>query len=539
MKRLPSLLPSVPLALFVAAALPFACPAEDEATPAPEANDELPPEEEFVEAEPNPLFDLFYKVDDLLTGGDTEAATEMIVGALDDPQYAKYRTDLATVVQRFLLYTKQDAKAREVFLETVRTEPETARPGFELIYSYYRNEDNAAAALAWARELLEQPLPDDMKRLATGWLLDGLLEAGDEDGFFAELPRLDEYEPAQACAVAASMCKAAYEREKFDLLAREIEAFRAASYGKEPAMERTVMLYDELTRAAKGDWAGVEAGFGDALATLEEPDLRFLLKRLVTGARRDNAEVAARLAETVLRSDAAKGYDGLRAIAAREWVALGVEADPASLPEHAATLRVLGVPASVELSAISRHFYTILDDLDTVRRVIAEFDELRPLLDDDSRRNSLDSLMLDAAFVTEDYERALAVIDAGIPDRDEAWHEMTRTKVQAHIALQKGDVDEAVAKFRAFMDIVAQGTETTTDPTSGVVHTPESILAFNAKRIGDIYAGAGRADEAAKAYGEARDYYAKALARAKGEGDEKGLGDETVAYLEKEIAAIP
>lgn len=538
MKRILPSFASISLVMLVAS-LPAVCSAEEDPVV-----DEAPVEEEYVEAEPNPLFDLFYKVDDLLTAGDTEAATDMIIGALDDAQYAKYRTDLATVVQRFLLYTKQDTKARELFLETVRTEPETARPGFELIYSYYRNMDDPASALAWARELLEQPLPDDMKRQATGWLLNGLLDAGDEDGFFAELPRLNDYEPDQACAVASEMCKSAYNREKYDLLAREIAAFREAPYGKEPAMERTILLYDKLTKAAQGDWSGVESDFAQVLSTLDETDLRFLLRRVLSTARQQShADVADRLAESVLRSEACKGYDNLRSIAAREWVSLGVESDPASLPDRAAALRALGLPANVVLSTISRHFYTILDNLPIVRRIIVEFDELRPLLEDDSRRNSLDSLMLDAAFVTEDYARALKVVEEGIPDRDETWHAMTRTKLGAHIALQKGDVDEAVRNFRAFMDIVAQSTETTTDPTSNVIHTPESILGFNAKRIGDIYSGAGRAEEAAKAYAEARDYYVKALARAKGEsgieGEEKGLGEETIEYIQKEMSAIP
>ena len=188
-------LPRTPLnALLLALpvlALPIVAPAQAEETP-------TDAEPDFMEVEPNPLYELFYKVDDLLTGGDKEGATEMILGALDDVQYAKQKGDLARVVQQFLIFTEQVPKAREIFLETVRTEPEIARPGFEVIYMYYQNQGDTEAAVSWARELLEQPLTPEMKQTAAGWLLNGLLNLGDEEGFFKELPVLDTFDPAVA-----------------------------------------------------------------------------------------------------------------------------------------------------------------------------------------------------------------------------------------------------------------------------------------------------------------------------------------------------
>ena len=529
MKRICLSFASTCLAFVFATGLPAVCAAQDE-----------PVDETLVEAEPNPLFDLFYKVDDLLTAGDKDAATAMIIGALDDAQYAKHRTDLATVVQRFLLFTEQDAKAREIFLEMVRTEPETARPGFELIHGYYQSKGQAEEALAWARELLEQPLPDDMRRTAVLWILHGLLESGDEDAFFAELPRLESFEPADACNVAAELCRSAYYKDRFDLLSKEIALFRAAPYGNDPAFSKTAAMYDLLSKAARSDWEGAEADFPKVLTLLDERDLRFVLQRVFANARQqNNTAVAERIAMATLRSDATSDFATVRQSAAREWVNLGVAADPTSLPDRAAELRALGLPADAVYSNISRHLYEVLDDKATMRRLIEELDVLRPLLSDDSHRNSLDTLMLDAAFVVDDFERALSIVEAGVSDRDEDWHTMTRAKLKAHLAQQKGDVDEAVKYFRAFMDCIAKTTDTNSDPTTNVVHTPESILGFNAKRIGDIYTKAGRATEAAAAYAEAREHFAKALETAKGTDEDKGLGPETVKYLEDEIKALP
>ena len=105
--------------------------------------------------------------------------------------------------------------------------------------------------------------------------------------------------------------------------------------------------------------------------------------------------------------------------------------------------------------------------------------------------------------------------------------------------MQKGDIDEAVKGFRAFMALVAKTTDTQPDPTNGVVYSPDMIQGFNAKRIGDIYKKAGRDAEAAAAYAEARAFYEKALPAAKGNDNDKGLGEETVQYIENELKSLP
>ncbi len=542
----PPMKPSADLRLVVRAAtlLLGACLVSDvlaDGTPPPAETADTSPDELLVEEEPNPLYQLFGEVDDLLTGGDTNAATAKILGAWDDVRYAKYRTDLATITQRFLLFTDQAPKAREAFLETIRTEPEAARPGFDILYSYYLGTGDADAATAWAHELLDQPLPPDMRQAAAGWYLDGLLQTAGEEAFFQALPMLDDFEPGQACAIAADLCRAAYNRGKFELLAKELATFRAAPYGSSEDLSKTAALYDLLVRGAQGDWTGVSDTIDDAISLLPVRDLRFALTRLFEAARKQGRPAEAEsLAERVLRSETCRAYPGVLAVASREWIALGLAADVATFPQRIAALRDFGVPADTILSNVNRHFYDVLNDREVVVALVKELDALAPLLDEDSRRNTLDSLLLDASFVTEDYARVLAILERGIPDRDEDWHEMTKTKMRAHLAMQNGDTDEAVRQFRAFMDLVAKTTEVQLDPSTGIMHSPESILAFNARRIGDIYAKAGRADEAAAAYAEARERYAKALAIARGEVEGTNpLGPETEKYLEEEIEKLP
>jgi hypothetical protein len=85
-------------------------------------------------------------------------------------------------------------------------------------------------------------------------------------------------------------------------------------------------------------------------------------------------------------------------------------------------------------------------------------------------------------------------------------------KVKAHLDLKEGRIDDAVAKFRLFMAaIAAQADQGHRDPITDERVTKDMILGYNASRIGDIYDKAGRAEDAAKAYAEAKADYEKAL----------------------------
>ena len=85
------------------------------------------------------------------------------------------------------------------------------------------------------------------------------------------------------------------------------------------------------------------------------------------------------------------------------------------------------------------------------------------------------------------------------------------SKVNAHIALKKGDYRGAITHFQKFMDVVMKDDEDTYDPIEQIQVSSDMILGLNARRIGDLWIKAGSAEEAAKAYEEARQHYTKAL----------------------------
>jgi tetratricopeptide (TPR) repeat protein len=126
-------------------------------------------------------------------------------------------------------------------------------------------------------------------------------------------------------------------------------------------------------------------------------------------------------------------------------------------------------------------------------------------------QRQLDGILLDISYFREDYEGSLKIIDRGLIPDDPSKKDMLITKVNAHIALKKGDYKTAIDCFRKFMAVIAKDNADTVDPIDQVRVSPEMILGLNARRIGDLWGKAGDPVEAAKAYAEARQYYSEAL----------------------------
>jgi tetratricopeptide (TPR) repeat protein len=148
-------------------------------------------------------------------------------------------------------------------------------------------------------------------------------------------------------------------------------------------------------------------------------------------------------------------------------------------------------------------------------------------------KRRLTAVLLDLGFYLEKYEESLKLVETETKALDPDQTALLTWKIKAHLALQKGQTQEAVRNFRAFMDCVAKGTGTDFDPADNTQVTKEMILGLNFKRIGDILAKAGDSAEAAKAYAEARKNYGKALAEFP---DEKTREHQKI---QKQMAEIP
>ncbi len=524
---------NVCITLFCAALLAAGCGKKAESAASPDVEEELSrPELEFDE---DVIYALFEKVDDILGTGATNEATRVFVEAIDDPEFAPARQRLFTTLLRFLLFTDQVEEAKSRYLAALRTEPEEALPAQDFIYGHLLNAGDRAAALDWARTLTAQDLPIATRSAAVEWLATGYLADGNRDGALAAVTNaIAEFPPSVAAPLAQRFAQEALSRDPKDVSLAEgiAAALSARSEAKEYAAAANGLALRIL--AAKRDFAGAAKRIPDLVGLLSDSQFVQGLNEIFRAAEATGDTDAVDLVSSaVVLDERFADYPSARLAAARRWLAAVLDGSPdrrALYPQRFDKLMKLQFRPAHLYSLYSRFFYNIMDDLPVLRETAAIGRLLREQMDDPSSAEGLKSFELDADFVLGDYDAALAIIDGGIADHDAAWHQMTRTKILAHKALDAEDWAAAVARFREFLDLLPD--EDQHDPTTGIVFSRDSLVGLNEKRIGDIWTKAGETARAAAAYDAARKAYALAI-------EKNQAGSETADYLRARLDEIP
>lgn len=125
-------------------------------------------------------------------------------------------------------------------------------------------------------------------------------------------------------------------------------------------------------------------------------------------------------------------------------------------------------------------------------------------------------LMLDYSCILEDFGASLSLLRICYQDDLEGDEYLRMSnKVLAHKALKEGRPDEAVRRFRDFMESAKTWKSGQYDPSTGETVPVDAILGLNAKRIGDILTKAGNKKAATAAYAEAKTYYQAASSKVK------------------------
>lgn len=481
------------------------------------------------------LYDLYYHVEDLLKAGQTNQANTAFTAALDSKDYEQLKAPLFNSMMRYFLFTDQFDVAKEQYLNALRVTPEIAEPGFDTIFGAYMAKDDVAGALDWARVLATQDIGEDLRLTATDWLIGSLFRNGKFDEMATEVAvAIEKFDTAKFASLLGRMGQEALGSENVTVAEKIVELIGASSKKDAPEMKEVVATLGIRIDAAKGDWKKI----ADRTPTLivEVPDqplqqaMAFAFQSARRAARYDMVEA---MAAPIVMDERAAQCEKTRNAAAREWVGVvfeGENKDVASFPSRIDKLMQVKLPPKQIYSIYSRHFYDIIGDIPVLKECVVLVDKLIPMLTEQSSQDSLRSYQLDSCFLIEDYTRALAILEKGLPERDEAWHTMAIVKVKAHKALQEKKYDEAVKYFREFMGTLKD--EDTTDPVSDVVYSQATLIGNNEKRIGDIYTTAGNADEAAKAYETALEWYGKALETNKS-------GAETEKYIKEQIQSTP
>ena len=464
----------------------------------------------------------------LLEHANVDGALAVLRQAYDDSVSDPLRVQLVGAMVSVNLSNNRIEAAQALFREVARRDPRLAAPMVGMIEERLMTAGRHDDLAAWCESLQASGLPEAALQAVADFhfkALDGAGRPGDVakalPGYLARLPELAGLQLADRCFAAAMRAHATADAEAI------VAALGTANASPARAGAVVRMRVDLLL--AKGDRGAAEALFKQQAASLADDAASAILRRLVETADRDAADALCR---SVL--DSVKDRNALRATAAELWIAgARSRGAVAVVIERLTALRKDGFTASFLLGQMDRLYGFIME-----RGTKAEFGPLLELcqaivpdLGDDDR-GRVSGIMLDLCFYLERFDTALGIVEKGIPGHDAKWARTLSSKIRGHLYLQQGKPQEAVASFREFMADIAKEDADQIDPVKGTRVTKEMILGLNAKRIGDILAGAADAAGAAKAYQEARDYYQKALT---------SFGEKTAEYakIKADLAAIP
>jgi len=203
-------------------------------------------------------------------------------------------------------------------------------------------------------------------------------------------------------------------------------------------------------------------------------------------------------------------------LATRTWVGLCVAKDRQLLPASLEMLLADKVPAEQVAILFERYFYEVTDHRESVQKMSVLGTKLMGLPQTKATRDSLILRLLDCAFLLENYDLAIAMLEKGIPNRNEEWHATTLPKIQAHQSMANGKPLEAIQHFRHFMLAWKNAKEVDeVDPSTGLVYNRDWILARNALRISKLYGSIRDEENQKKTLKEAADYFKAAQAQLK------------------------
>ena len=485
--------------------------------------------------EPDPQSALFMKADELYTGGDTNGALELLDTSLDAPEFKEAKPQIFNMLVRMMLYAGKTDEARGRMLNVYSNDVELASSSFGIVYAYYAETGDSTNALDWTETVLAVPdLPQIVRRNMREWNLLGLIENGKNDKAVKVAASLVRAAPADdAASIVRRAIDMLFIRKDLTMVER-ILAESSKIISSDPSVQSLLLSTRLRLLAEQGKWDTLRPAFQSGSQKLGDTDLVYLLRHiLIASSRAKQIDISDEFCYFIITN--APDKERTYSIAARQLIDNAAQKKSEDLPDRLEKLLAQKKQVQLVCDLYLRYFYDLIDN----PAVMAEMKDLgmrlEPLAPSDEVRGAIRTIVLESCFLLEDFDSALKLLKVGIPSHDKAWHDMAIVKVEAHKALKEKRPLDAIKHFRSFMSIVAASKESdAADPTTGVVHTREMILGFNAKRIGDIYKTVPDEAKAKDAYKEARDYYNKAL-----EAAQKKAAQDVIAVILREMSEIP
>ena len=460
------------------------------------------------------LDELRIEIADLKIEQGRDAAIARMKELLKDPAKAEFKPNLVEWLLDELLREDAIGVVQDAFLEVAVGDDQVAAAGFGRVLTA-STTTNVADVVVWYDKVLASGITDEAKAYVWPLRARAYIDSGTLDSVAFRVGEIVALEPphlgvralqgitgegmrnrdyAGLSAIVAATREAAPDRADLVELLLGVEADVLLGQGDLPAVETLLLKSAE----SMGDAA--VAGRTVSLVKMATD----------TGA----ADLAERVIKWVVAS--AEVRPRTRDKVMTKWIGMvSAGQKPGAFLDRVRQALSVGCPPGQVLVPFRNGFYAIMATRNKQHQdaSLALADQFRDSEDvSASLGQSVGLMLLDGAFYMNDFRRAYEIVDAGIPGHDEAWHVEIKDKVGAHLALQEGRPEDAIALFRRHMDRVLAWEAPVTNPETGTSMIKEAVMGFNEKRIGDIYAAMpGRGEDAQAAYARARDWYTKAL----------------------------
>ena len=464
---------------------------------------------------------LFAKIQGLQAEGNFAEAISLIDTNLNIARYAAHKERFFIQKVDLLLAQGSDAAAGDLIIATWSSEPQLALGVSGRLYSHYQQQNNNGAIQSWCKRLLGlgAVLPPDSRTQVLNWQLAAALASKDAAAAKASVDdMMATLKPEEAAPLLQHALDGLIDAGQQDL-ASVLTGHIAGKKSDAPLYRHLAVTLSLRCVMANKDWERFTPSFQECVAQLPDDPLLTLMRTAVSTLQKDNRKELVEQASKHVILNAPNKTNSVN-FAARIWVESGVATDKKLLPERLDSLLKANVSPIQVGNLFDRYFYEMVDNLDIIRGLCTLGERILSVCSDETTVNNLKVKILDGAFIVENYDLAVHMLEKGIPGKDKAWHEMSLPKVKAHRAMAQKNPREAVKYFRDFMNAwIDSKQEEEYDPTSGIAYSREWILGRNANRIAGILDSIPDKAEADKARAEAKAYFTVALDKAKNDAE--------------------
>jgi len=475
----------------------------------------------------------FAEILDLQAQGQMDAAMRQLDKCLANKKYKDYRPRFFSQKIDLLLAQDKSGEASALILKTWAKEPQLAQGVFGRIRAYHQGKRDPAAILAWCKDLLGMgkggTLPKPLRPQVLEWQFSAATAMDDASGIAdAVNPLVTELPLAKAVPLLQQAVNTLIPAGKFAHVSAILACLASHKEGAAKEYKDFVATSRLRSLLAQKDWQNV-LGAAEVCATQLDDSVLSTLLRQTFLILQKNQQVA--LLEKICHNVFQNAPDKVTSAgyAARIWVDIGMLTDKRVLQERLVALLDAKVQAEQVANLFERYFYEFVEDHAAIKALCVIGGRIMEACKEEDAKNAMKLKRLDGAFIVEDYDLVLTMLEQGIPDKPKEWHEMSTPKVKAHRALVQDKKEEAIGYFREFMKVMVElGPDEEHDPTTGIAYSKEWILGRNAHRIATLYDALSDTVNAAKAREEAKVFFNTALEKA-------GKDADTLKILQDEL----